>query len=147
MYRRPVRRGFTVIELSYVLAVIGLLVAITVPAYDGLVKRARADEARTVLAAIADAELRYFREYKTYIACSADQPIPTGPGALFPNQTPCWQRLGIELWGEVHYRYRVDLEGGTFFVIAEGDLDADGETSKFLWNGRLHQLEVERELE
>jgi prepilin-type N-terminal cleavage/methylation domain-containing protein len=140
------RRGFSIIELSYVLAVMGIVVAISVPTYDVFLKRARVDEARSVLAAIAHAELRHFTDRGVYLACSGEGPVPKGPGA-FPNDSACWKELGIALSGEVRYRYSVELADGTFFAVAEGDLDGDGQPSHFRWNGRLATLAVENELE
>lgn len=139
------RRGFSILELSYVLAVMGIVIALTVPAYDVFLKRARVDEARTLLAAIAHAELRHFRDRGTYLACAAAGPVPQGP-VQFPTE-PCWKALGVEVGGEVRFRYSVELAEGTFVAVAEGDLDADGEASSFRWNGRLSSLAIERELE
>lgn len=139
------RRGFSILELSYVLAVMGIVVALTVPAYDVFLKRARVDEARTMLAAIAHAELRHFRDRGSYLACAAAGPVPQGP-VQFPT-APCWKELGVEVGGEVRFRYSVELADGTFVAVAEGDLDADGQASSFRWNGRLSSLAIERELE
>lgn len=139
------RKGFTVIELSCVIAVIGILAAATVPAYEILVRRARADEATGVLHAIAHAELRHFRDRGSYLACAAAGPVPQGP-VQFPT-APCWKELGVEVGGEVRFRYSVELADGTFVAVAEGDLDADGQASSFRWNGRLSSLAIERELE
>jgi type IV pilus assembly protein PilA len=139
------RRGFSILELSYVLAVMGIVVALTVPAYDVFLKRARVDEARSMLAAIAHAELRHFRDRGGYLACAAAGPVPQGP-VTFPTAT-CWKELGLEVNGEVRFRYSVELAEGTFVAVAEGDLDADGEASSFRWNGRLSSLAIERELE
>jgi prepilin-type N-terminal cleavage/methylation domain-containing protein len=140
------RRGFSILELSYVLAVMALIAALTVPAYDIFYKRARVDEARSMLAAIADSELRHFRDRGSYLECAAAGQVPKGPVA-FPNETACWKSLGIEVTGEVRFRYSVELVEGTFVAVAEGDLDADGVTSRFRWNGRTSVLDVERELE
>lgn len=140
------RRGFSIIELSYVLAVMGIVVAIAVPSYDALLRRARVDEARSMLAAVAHAELRHFRDRGAYLACGAEGAVPTGPVA-FPSESACWKELGIAVGGEVRYRYSVELKDGTFFANAEGDLDGDGKPSHFSWNGRLASLTVEDELE
>jgi prepilin-type N-terminal cleavage/methylation domain-containing protein len=140
------RRGFSIIELSYVLAVMGIVVAISVPTYDVFLKRARVDEARSMLAAIAHAELRHFRDRGAYLACAAEGSVPKGP-AVFPNASACWKELGVAVSGEVRYRYSVELADGTFFAIAQGDLDGDGRESVFRWNGRLSSLEVQDELE
>ena len=140
------RRGFTIIELSYVLVVIGILVAVSVPAYDSFARRAKADEARSMLPAIAHAELRHFRDRGGYLPCAAEGPVPRTP-VSFPNQTSCWKALDIQLTGQVRFRYSVEVVDGHFFAVAEGDLDGDGVTSLSRWDGRLGAATVERELE
>lgn len=51
------RRGFTLLELCFVITLIGLLAAVTVPAYDVVHRRALALEAPTMLEAISNAEM------------------------------------------------------------------------------------------
>src|SRR5437868_475251 len=92
----PMRRGFSILELSYVLVVMAIIATISVPAYDVFFKRARTDEARSMLATIADSELRHFRDRGSYLACAASGPIPGGAG-VFPNDAACWKTLGIEV--------------------------------------------------
>ncbi|MDP2269511.1 MAG: prepilin-type N-terminal cleavage/methylation domain-containing protein [Archangium sp.] len=140
------RRGFTLIELSYVLVVMGILVAISVPSYDVFSRQARADEARSMLPAIAHAELRHFRDRGGYLACAAEGSVPRTP-VNFPNESACWKALGIRLTGQVRFRYSVEVVDGHFFAIAEGDLDGDGVSSVFRWDGSLAAATVERELE
>jgi prepilin-type N-terminal cleavage/methylation domain-containing protein len=53
------RAAFTLVELAYVIAILGLLTAIVVPTYDQIYRRARATEPRTMLEAIAYAELQH----------------------------------------------------------------------------------------
>jgi prepilin-type N-terminal cleavage/methylation domain-containing protein len=140
------RRGFTIIELSFVIAIMAILVAITVPNYQVLVHRARADEARAMVYAIGHAELRYRRDHGRFLACEAQEPVPRGP-VSFPNDRPCWKALGVQVDGQVRYRYRVSLDADSFVVVAEGDLDADGLPSQFSLNGRDFQLTVKDENE
>ena len=141
-----VKRGMTILELCAVLAVIAILAAMSVPMYDVLVRRARADEARTVLHAIAHAEQRHFRDRGGYLACDSGDEIPRG-GESFPSHRQCWQQLGIRLDGDVHYRYAVSLEEESFVVVAEGDLDENGLASRFTLSGRNLSLDIQDELE
>ena len=140
------RHGFTLVELSYVIAVMGLLAAVTIPTYQQLVRRAQADEARAVLQRLAHAELQHRRDNGRYLACGATGEVPTAPTA-FPNDAECWKALGVQVDGQVRYRYQVELDGASFTAIAEGDLDADKTTSRFALHGEGLRLEVVRELE
>lgn len=137
------RRGFTIVEIACVLAVMGIVVAITVPAMDVLVRRARTEEARVMLASIAHAELRHFRDTGAYLACSSPGEVPRHP-VRFSSDVPCWKALAIQLEGDVRYRYRVELADGSFVAIAEGDLNGNGVSSEFRWEGRTQRV-VEKE--
>ncbi len=140
------RRGFTLIELCYVIAVIGLLAAITVPAYDVLLRRAHVAEARAMVHGIAHAELRHLRDRGAYVACGPAAEIPSEP-VVFPEDEACWRELGIRSEGLVRYRYAVSLDDDSFLVTAEGDLDGDGRASRFSLDGRDLSLHIVDELE
>lgn len=140
------RRGFTLIELSFVLAVIALLVGLTIPNYVTLVRRAHADEARTMVSAIAHAELRYHRDHGQFLACGSVETPPTHP-IHFPGDLPCWRALGIATDGEVRYSYAASVDPTSFRVVARADLDANGVASKFTLDGRTLLLDIENELE
>ena len=140
------QQGMTILELCAVLAVIAILSAMAVPMYDGLVRRAQADEARTLLHAIAHAELRHYRDRGTYLACDPGGDIPAGGGS-FPNDAACWQQLGVQIDGPVRYRYAVATAGESFVATAEGDLDQDGLISRFTLHGTDLSVETRDELE
>ncbi len=140
------RRGYTLIELSFVLAILAALTAATVPTYELIMRRARAAEPRGVVQAIAHAELRHFRDRGGYLACEATGDLPTTP-VPFPNAVPCWRELGVQMTGDVRYRYEVRLDGDSYVVTAEGDLDQDGVIARFTLSGRDLALSIEDELE
>lgn len=140
------RRGFTIIELAYVITVIGLLTAVTVPTYRYILLRAHAAEAHATLHTIAHAELRHFRDQGSYVACPpGSTPVPARP-VPWPTQ-PCWEQLRIEITDQVRFRYGVELTDDSFVVTAEADLDHDGTPSMYRLHGRNLHLEIEGELE
>lgn len=55
-------KGFTLIELMIVVAILGILAAIAIPALTKYMRRAKTSEARTQLAKIFDATSAYFNE-------------------------------------------------------------------------------------
>ena len=140
------RRGFTLLELCCVITIISLLTAVTVPAFDVLVRRAHVAEAHSMLPALAHAQLRYQRDHGAFLPCAATGEIPQ-PTARFPNAEPCWKALGIRIGGEVRYRYGITVTEDNFTITAEGDLDRDGKPSRFTLDGKTQHVDITDELE
>ena len=62
-------KGFTLVELMIVVAIIGILAAVAIPNYQKYQARARQSEAKIALAAIYTAEKSYATEQSTYSGC------------------------------------------------------------------------------
>src|SRR5688572_16422624 len=86
MNRNP--RGFTMIELMIVIAVLSILVLIAYPAYDSFVTRTRRSEAKRELLALATAQERYFTNCNAYAAAlDGSQANCTGLGTGAATRT------------------------------------------------------------
>lgn len=59
-------KGFSLVELMIVVAIIGLLAAIGVPQYQKFQARARTSEAKTALGALYSSEMSFFSEWNCY---------------------------------------------------------------------------------
>ncbi|AKF06879.1 type IV pilin protein [Sandaracinus amylolyticus] len=160
MGRARYRRGFTLIELMVVVAIIGVLAAVAVPAFRAQMMRARTTEAVQTLGAIRQAEDSYYGLYSQYAGSlgwnPASIPAPNTVGS-FDVAASGWEDLGVDPEGPVRFRYRVWTGGpGTrpaldgaptsgagagipgfsgaeywFVTQAQADLDGDGTTVVF----------------
>lgn len=97
-------KGFTLIELMIVVAIIGILAAIAIPNFVKFQCRSKQSEAKTNLKAMYVAEESYYGEYDAFIALTAAQ---TAPGGTNP--------VGFQAKGQ-KIRYSYTATGGTTFV-------------------------------
>lgn len=65
-------KGFTLIEVMIVVAIIGILAAIVYPSYDEYVKRGYRSEGMALLNDVVARQERYYAQTHTYITASAD---------------------------------------------------------------------------
>ena len=77
---KKAQKGFTLIELMIVVAIIGILAAIAMPSYTQYVRRGKAAEATSTLADLKNRMEQYFQDNKTY-ANTGGLTAPCSPAA------------------------------------------------------------------
>lgn len=129
------QKGFTLIELMIVVAIIGILAAIAIPNFLNYQLKAKTAEAKTNLGAIRTSQETFNAERDRYKVCAAT-PAVAGIGKTKMNWTGGgindFASIGFAPTGSVYYSYAVTVPSTTTFTItATGDLDADGNSVAF----------------
>jgi type IV pilus assembly protein PilA len=132
------RKGFTLVELMIVVAIIGILAAIAIPNFLNFRLKAKTSEAKSNLGAIRSTEVAYFAEWSFWVGNQGFTPVANRSGDATKVAWDISTRfsiLGFAPEGNVFFSY--NLEGvdyptnAGFTSQAVGDLDAD--TGLSLW--------------
>jgi len=119
MRRRPPRaRGFTLIELLLVVALIGVLAALSVDEYDGMLKRTKRVEATIALTALWKAQQAYFADKERYAANFDELGLFAVEGG---------RRVSSGVYQLRRYTLQLSQPWGrqSYYAIATGQLDSD----------------------
>lgn len=81
-------RGFTLIELMIVVAIVGILSAVAYPSYQEYVKSSRRAEAQSALMGLAAAMERHFTANNTYKGAGSASGGNTGAPSIYYDQVP-----------------------------------------------------------
>ena len=148
-----VHRGFTLIELMIVVAIVGILATVAIPAFMDYVKRSKKSEAVLQLNKIGKNAKRTYGETASYpggIAGPTPTPVNAGKGCCggagaSPNHCAAnpssftasgiWRALDFEIDEDTLFYYSYGGAAQSFTATAVGDLDCDGTEVTYLLNG------------
>jgi len=120
-------KGFTLIELMIVVAIIGILAAVAIPNFLRYQAKSMQSEARVLLSGIYTSETAYFAENNTYGAWTADFTAfnPAAPAAVSTFVTA--NQIGFEPASPPRY-YKVlatVFAQNTFATTTSANIDGD----------------------
>jgi len=158
------KRGFTLIELMIVVAILGILAAVAIPAFINYMRKAKSSEATLNVDRIYEGVVAYFDAKRgtmdvsttslTRCLPTAEEWTPTnrdpGEGEYIANSDvwdvkgSTWKAIAFGMTDNHYYQYSIStssdecwLDNATFEGRARGDLDGDGDMSLFLRAGAV----------
>ena len=132
------KKGFTLVELMIVVAIIGILAAIAIPNFIEMQYRAKRSEVPSNVKGIKTSEMGYDAAFDTFLNAT-QHPTTTASKVQqdWLGGNAEYQKLGWAPDGEVRGQYTVrttaasSTPGGDFLVTGICDVDGDGTTAQY----------------
>ena len=125
-------KGFTLIELMIVVAIIGILAAVAIPNFRNYQLKSKESEAKVNLAAIGVAQEAYFAEFDEYatLQASPSTGVPSGTKGTWTGGAG-YDNVGFTPKDTaVYYQYSTTAASSTAYrATAEGNLDGTAPTA------------------
>ncbi|KUM03129.1 pilin [Chromobacterium subtsugae] len=116
MKRQQIQQGFTLIELMIVVAIVGILAAIAIPAYQDYTKRARVTEGLALADSAKTAVTEYYASNNAFVA-SGTAPYNTSYGLATTITGSSVGSLSVLASGVIQVAYNSTVSSGALLDL------------------------------
>ena len=108
-------RGFTLLELLIVVAIMGILVMVAYPSYQNSVIKGNRASAKAFMMDVSQREAQYLLDKRSYVAATDHTQLQSNLGATVPNEVSRYYNVSVSIGAgnPPSYTIRAEPKSGT----------------------------------